>query len=95
MLRALVLTIAAAGAIGLAVSATPANARVAAPAAPSVESNKLEVRCHHHRRSSRWHCPRPHPNYYYRPYYQPFYAPPHRWHRWHHHRHRHHWHRHW
>lgn len=80
MLRSLVLTIAAAGAIGLAASATPAQARIAGATAPAVESNVVDVRCHHHRRSSRFHCPHRHrhwhhrhwhvqPYYYYQPYY--------------------------
>ncbi|MBY0532299.1 MAG: hypothetical protein K2P86_10050 [Xanthobacteraceae bacterium] len=90
MLRALVLTIAAAGAIGIATSATPANARIAVgPTAPAVESNKVDVRCWHNRHSSRWHCRNRH-HYvqpYYQPYYQPFYVQPYWGHGYHHRRH--------
>jgi hypothetical protein len=86
MLKSLVLAIATAGAIGLAASATPANARIAGPAAPAVESNKLDVRCHHHRWSSRWHCYRRHHHWHAQPfYYQPYHF--HRHHRWHSRRH--------
>jgi hypothetical protein len=90
MLKSLVLTIATAAAIGLAASATPANARIAGPTAPAVESNKLDVRCHHHRWSSRWHCRRHYHRHHWHAqpfYYQPFYF--------HHHRHHHRRHRHW
>jgi len=91
MLRSLVFAIAAAGTIGLAASDTPAQARLAGPA-PAVESNKVDARCHHHRRSSRWHCVRRHhhwnayPNYYYQPYN--FYGHRHHRHRFHRHHHR-------
>lgn len=74
MLRTLVLTIAAAGAIGLAASATPANARISAGlVAPAVESNTVQARCHHHRWSSRWHCYRRHHHWHAQPFYwQPY-----------------------
>ncbi|MBK8008934.1 MAG: hypothetical protein IPK23_11290 [Rhizobiales bacterium] len=97
MLRSLVLTIAAAAAIGLAASATPAQARVAGITAPAVEANKIDVRCHHHRRSSRYHCPNRHRHWHHRHHWhaQPFYYQPHHFHqRWHsrrHHRHHRHW----
>lgn len=96
-MKKFLLALAAAGALGLAVSATPANA---APAigltAPAVESNVENVRCHHRRHWSGWHCHRPrYYNYgYVQPFYvQPYYYRPYRWHRHHHHHHRRH--RHW
>ncbi len=75
MLRPLIPTLAAVAAIGLAVSVTPADARIAAgPATPTVESNKVDARCHHHRWSSRWHCYRRHHYWHAHPYYwQPYY----------------------
>lgn len=88
MLRALVLTITAAAAIGFAVSATPASARIAAgPAAPAVDTNKVDVRCHHHRWSSRWDCRRHH-TWHHRHHWhaQPFYYQPHRFYGHRHHR---------
>jgi len=86
MLKSLVLAIAAAGAIGLTVSATPVSARIAAgTTAPAVETNKVDVRCHHHRRSSRFHCPSRHNHWHYghRWHAQPFYWQPYYYHsRW-------------
>jgi hypothetical protein len=88
MLRALVLSLVAAGTIGLAASATPANARIAAGVtAPAVETNKVDVRrCHHHRWSSRWHCRHQHWNHHRHWHAQPFYYQPHRFHGHRHHR---------
>ncbi|MBS4084123.1 MAG: hypothetical protein KGZ73_11275 [Rhizobiales bacterium] len=87
MLRTFVFAIAVLGAIGLTASSTPASARIAAgAAAPMVETNKVDVRCHHHRYSSRFHCPSRHPHWHHRHYWhaQPFYWQPyyhhHRWH---------------
>jgi hypothetical protein len=82
-MRKFLLALAAAGTLGLAVSAAPAQA---APAigltAPAVESNTVNARCHHHRRSSRWHCYRRHHHYAPQHYYVPR----------HHYRHHRHWH---
>lgn len=94
-MRKLLLALTAAGAIGIAASATPAHAGpISGLTAPSVESNTVNARCHHHRWSSRWHCYRRH--YHYAPlyYYQPYHFHHHRWrhhHRWHRHRHHRHW----
>lgn len=82
-MKTLVLALTTAGIIGLAASVTPANARIAAPAAPAVETNTVNARCHHHRWSSRWHCYRRHHLWHAHPFY---------WHHRHHRRHRHHWH---
>ncbi|MBX3520107.1 MAG: hypothetical protein KF835_08805 [Xanthobacteraceae bacterium] len=58
-MRNIALVLAAAGAIGLAATATPANAGfVAGLKAPSVESNTIDARCWHRRWSSRWVCQR-------------------------------------
>lgn len=58
-MRKLMLALAAAGTLGLAATAIPANAGVfTGLQMPAVESNTIDVRrrCHHHRWSSRWHC---------------------------------------
>lgn len=60
-MRKLMLALAAAGALGLATSAVPANAGVfTGLQMPEVESNLIDVqrRCHHRRWSSRWRCHR-------------------------------------
>lgn len=96
MLRTFVFAIAVLGAIGLTASSTPASARIAAgAAAPMVETNKVDVRCHHHRYSSRFHCPSRHPHWHHRHYWhaQPFYWQP--YHHYHYHHHRWHSRRHW
>ena len=71
------LGLAAAGALGLAASAVPAHAGVfTGLKTPEVESNKIDARCWHRRRSSRWRCHRRHyyaPHYYYGPRF--FYGP--------------------
>lgn len=89
MLKSLVLSVAAAGAIGLFASTAPASARIAAGTTPAVESNKVDARCHHHRWSSRWHCYRRHHHWHAQPFYWSPYH--HHHHRWHSRRHRH-WH---
>ncbi len=90
-MRKLLLGLAGAGALGLAVSAVPANAGVfTGLQKPEVESNTLDVqrRCWHRRWSSRWRCHRRwHRRHFYGPqfYYGPrFYGPGvyHRRHRW-------------
>jgi len=58
-MRKLMLGLAAAGALGLAASAVPAHAGVfTGLTAPEVESNRIDARCWHRRRSSRWRCHR-------------------------------------
>ncbi len=58
-MRNLMLALAAAGAIGLAATATPAQAGFfTGLKTPAVESNVVDVRCHHRRWSSRWRCHR-------------------------------------
>jgi hypothetical protein len=70
-MRTFMLGLAAAGALGLAASAVPAQAAVTGLTMPEVESNKVDARCWHRRRSSRWRCYRRHyyhgPHYYYGP----------------------------
>jgi hypothetical protein len=70
-MRKLMLGLAAAGALGLAASAVPAHAGVfTGLTAPEVESNRIDARCWHRRRSSRWRCNRWHRrHYYYGPHY--------------------------
>lgn len=59
MLRKLALTVAAAGALGLAATATPAAAGVfTGLKAPVVDSNTIDARCYHRRRWSGWTCHR-------------------------------------
>ena len=83
-MKTLLLGLTTAGIIGLIASATPVSARIAGSAAPSVETNTVNARCNHHRRSSRWHCWRRHHNWH----AQPFYWQPHHYHhRWHSRRH--------
>jgi len=87
-MRKFLLALTAAGAIGLAASATPAQAGFFnGLKTPAVESNTVQARCHHHRWSSNWHCRRRHHHH--------FHAYPHYWqpyHFHHHRRHRRHWH---
>jgi hypothetical protein len=78
-MRKVMLGLAAAGALGLTVSAMPANAGVfTGLQIPEVESNTIDVqrRCHHHRWSSRWHCRRWRRHWHHHHYYGPrFYGP--------------------
>ena len=58
-MRNLALAIAAAGAIGLAATATPANAGFfTGLRTPAVESNTIDARCYHRRHWSGWRCTR-------------------------------------
>jgi len=61
MLRKFALAVVAAGALGLAATATPAAAGVfTGLTAPHADSNTVESRCYHVRRWSRWRCYRGH-----------------------------------
>ncbi|HMN51243.1 MAG: hypothetical protein KF794_14220 [Xanthobacteraceae bacterium] len=61
MLRKFALAVAAAGALGLAATATPAAAGAfTGLKAPSVESNTIDARCYHRRHWSGWRCYRHH-----------------------------------
>jgi hypothetical protein len=60
-MRNLTLALAAAGAIGLAATATPANAGFfTGLKTPAVESNTIDARCYHRRHWSGWRCYRRH-----------------------------------
>jgi hypothetical protein len=73
-MRTFVLCLAAVGALGLAASAVPAQAAVfTGLTMPEVESNKVDARCWHRRRSSRWRCHRYRRHYYHGPHY--YYGP--------------------
>jgi hypothetical protein len=61
-MRMFTLAMALAGALGLAATATPAQASVfgGLKTTPAVESNTIEARCWHRRARSGWRCTRAH-----------------------------------